>query len=428
MNLKEAHDALSTCDRNESKKREIIMHKKSVFILLLGLATVLATAAQARQIVADPGRNHESQAVRALSKPVSDDIEALSDEFNDAASLANWQRYYQVEGWPDKMMNIDVNRTRLGHLFIEPTTCGWYRDSNAPFLFKEVDSNFVVETRLRVSGKSSELPQRLFSLAGLFVRTPRKITAACQNSTWTPGDENWLFLTIGVGNRTDRPQLEAKNTIDSMGEPILSDADTGWVELKITRIEQDFRLEHRFPGRTWVEDTCFIRADMPDTLQVGLTAYSDWDSVAACLNRRGAFTCNCSVLTNGHPDLFAYVDYVRFNRPLGTDITTNAARLPDGFELLQNYPNPFAVGNGTFGHPETTIRYRLSKATHVRLEIFDLLGRKIVTLIDQKQPVGDYSVKWNGENIFGQKASSGKYFYRLETDGLVLSRELTLLQ
>lgn len=400
------------------------MHKKSLFILLLGLASVLATAADARQTVANPDRNHESQAVRALSKPAFDDLEALSDEFDDAASLADWRRYYQVEGWPDKMMNIDVSQTSPGHLFMEPTACAWYRSLNAPFLFKEVGGDFVVETRLRVSGKSSELPQRLFSLAGLFVRTPRHITAACQDSTWTPGGENWLFLTIGVGDSLDRPQLEAKTTVNSAGFPQLCgsgcNVDTGWVHLCITRINTNFMLDFRFPARQWQRYKTFNRPDMPDTLQVGLAAYTDWAAVTNFLasNNNDTLLYNCSVLTNGNPDLLVFVDYVRFS-PV-TSVATRAEQHPEGFALFQNYPNPF--------NPETTIHYRIPQAAHVRLEIFDLLGRKIATLIDQKQPAGTHAAKWNGKNAFGEKAPSGEYFYRLETAGMVLSRKLTLLQ
>jgi hypothetical protein len=129
-----------------------------------------------------------------------------------------------------------------GDDFLEPTACGWFRDFNAAFLFKEVDSNFVVETRIRVSGKTTDIPQRRFSVAGLFIRAPRNITAACQDSTWTPGGENWLFHNIGVGNPLGQPQFEAKNTVNSMGEPQLSPADTGWVELRITRIDSAFML------------------------------------------------------------------------------------------------------------------------------------------------------------------------------------------
>jgi len=70
--------------------------------------------------------------------------------------------------------------------------------------------------------------------------------------------------------------------------------------------------------------------------------------------------------------------------------------------LRGNYPNPF--------NPQTTIYYQLPKAGHVKLQVFDLTGRLIETLVDENQPTGEYSKIWNAVSV-----SSGIYFYRLET-------------
>lgn len=74
---------------------------------------------------------------------------------------------------------------------------------------------------------------------------------------------------------------------------------------------------------------------------------------------------------------------------------------PVAFELEQNYPNPF--------NPATKIRYSIPSAADVKLEVFNLLGRKVATLVDTKQSRGTYSVNFNGVGL-----SSGIYFYRLE--------------
>jgi len=76
--------------------------------------------------------------------------------------------------------------------------------------------------------------------------------------------------------------------------------------------------------------------------------------------------------------------------------------IPGAFALKQNYPNPF--------NPQTTICYQLPDAGHVKLQIFDLTGRLVETLVDENQPTGEYSKIWNAEVV-----SSGIYFYRLET-------------
>ena len=78
---------------------------------------------------------------------------------------------------------------------------------------------------------------------------------------------------------------------------------------------------------------------------------------------------------------------------------------PVGFELAQNHPNPF--------NPSTTITYRLEKPGMVNLIIYDMLGRKVETLVDEVKLPGSYSVLWNGKGY-----ASGVYFYRLETGGV----------
>lgn len=80
-------------------------------------------------------------------------------------------------------------------------------------------------------------------------------------------------------------------------------------------------------------------------------------------------------------------------------------KLPVGFALHQNYPNPF--------NPATTVSYNLPKASHVRLEIFNVLGQKIVTLVDRAESAGSKQVVWDGRNEAGEAVGSGMYFYRI---------------
>lgn len=93
---------------------------------------------------------------------------------------------------------------------------------------------------------------------------------------------------------------------------------------------------------------------------------------------------------------------------------------PSEFELHQNYPNPF--------NPQTKIEYKLSKRGHVGLRIYNILGSKVRTLLDKDQPVGSYSVSWDGRNDAGQSVTSGVYLYRLEVDGLSQARRMLLLK
>ncbi|MFQ5674547.1 MAG: choice-of-anchor D domain-containing protein [bacterium] len=95
--------------------------------------------------------------------------------------------------------------------------------------------------------------------------------------------------------------------------------------------------------------------------------------------------------------------------------------VPEQFALLQNFPNPF--------NPETSIRYNLPKATSVSILIYDLLGRKVRTLIDNEQKgAGYFTTRWNGLDDSGRQVASGVYFYRLKTSSQTISRKMILMK
>lgn len=94
--------------------------------------------------------------------------------------------------------------------------------------------------------------------------------------------------------------------------------------------------------------------------------------------------------------------------------------LPEGFALDQNYPNPF--------NPTTTISYSLPSVTSVTLEIYNVLGQRVITLVDQTQGAGQYQVDWNSTDQSGNAVASGVYFYRLSTPELTLSKKMLLLK
>jgi len=109
-----------------------------------------------------------------------------------------------------------------------------------------------------------------------------------------------------------------------------------------------------------------------------------------------------------------------FSIVAGAAIENFAERHLNSYQLFQNYPNPFNAA--------TEIRYRLPEAGKVRLVIYTLLGQHVRTLVEQRQPVGDYSVSWNGRDAHGQELASGVYIYQLETGALVASKKLVLIR
>ncbi|MDP2362388.1 MAG: LamG-like jellyroll fold domain-containing protein, partial [Ignavibacteria bacterium] len=90
------------------------------------------------------------------------------------------------------------------------------------------------------------------------------------------------------------------------------------------------------------------------------------------------------------------------------------------FTLSQNYPNPF--------NPSTIIHFSVPKAERVSIAVYDLMGRKIKTLLNDKMHVGNFQVSWDGTNEVGLKVSSGVYFYSMKTESVTLSKKMLLLK
>ncbi len=237
------------------------------------------------------------------------DISKLSDEFKDEKSLANWRQVSQDEKWTESQIEtLDVNKTQTDCLALIPFTSGWYRDYRGVLLYKPIEGDFVITTHLRVTGRDGRsAPQRSFSLAGIMARAPRNVT----QETWRPGGENYLFATMGAGSNAGRYNFEMKDTVNSNSRVLLSDAAGAEGYLQIARIGSNFLLLVRTPEGAWQVRQRFSRPDLPTTLQVGMTAYTDWPTVER-LQPRDA---NTRRLEEGRPDVLALFDYMRFTRP-----------------------------------------------------------------------------------------------------------------
>ncbi len=94
---------------------------------------------------------------------------------------------------------------------------------------------------------------------------------------------------------------------------------------------------------------------------------------------------------------------------------THANKKPTDFQLEQNYPNPF--------NPSTTITYQLPTASNVSLKIFDVLGREVATLVNERQNAGQYQVRFDATRL-----ASGMYFYRLQAGGYIETKKMMLVK
>jgi uncharacterized delta-60 repeat protein len=117
-------------------------------------------------------------------------------------------------------------------------------------------------------------------------------------------------------------------------------------------------------------------------------------------------------------DDYATIKYVQTGAYV-VDETGNREK-PSEFSLFQNYPNPF--------NPATNIEFQLSKSGQVKIEIFNILGQKVRTLVDQYLKAGYKLVDWDGKDNSGNDVSSGIYFFRLQAGEFAQTKKMVLLR
>ena len=130
------------------------------------------------------------------------------------------------------------------------------------------------------------------------------------------------------------------------------------------------------------------------------------------------FDCDAAHTQPLNGNLKAYAAWHLWARLAGWEgPATNIAKekAPVGFQLQQNFPNPF--------NPHTRIAYHLQKGGAVLLAVFNAHGDRVKTLVDEYQQAGDYSVNFTAENL-----AAGLYLYRLQVDGFVAVRKMALIK
>ena len=205
----------------------------------------------------------------------SDDLTAFSDEFDSPATISRWLRIYQTEGWGNNVLErFDIHTNRPGHAVMVPYTSSWYAEWRGELTYKIVTGDFVITTHVDTLNRAGTgAPASHFSLAGLMVRTPRTMTNATQ---WTPNSQNYIFLSLGSADNPGSFQFEVKTTINSVSTLHIRPATAQLATIQIARIGPHFITLRQDPGGSWQVHQRYHRPDMPQTLQAGLTVYTDW--------------------------------------------------------------------------------------------------------------------------------------------------------
>jgi photosystem II stability/assembly factor-like uncharacterized protein len=171
-------------------------------------------------------------------------------------------------------------------------------------------------------------------------------------------------------------------------------------------------------------DLCVSAYDLDgDQLSyVWLVDGTDWPGSDACLIVAGAdFLPGYHVFEVRVSDSDTAVS-VFWEADVLSDVSDDggSSNLPKEYALSQNHPNPF--------NPSTVIAYALPTRSDVKIEIFNILGRLVTTLVDSNKPAGSHEVIWDGTDLSGKQVATGVYLYRLKAGETVLTRKMLLLK
>lgn len=206
-------------------------------------------------------------------------LPSLSDEF-DAGALNGWNVVQGDDVGDGTNHSIEL---RGGSLVLTPRVSWWVNGTEALYVWKPVAGDFVVTMRVHVTGAQTEKPDADWTLSGILVRSPAS----------THASENWVSLRTGVvgGDWV----YERKTTMRSRSTLVLSSSHDGWVDLRVARVADRFLLLRRNGAGRWSLLWTYTRADLPKTLQVGIDAFTGFESP--------------------HGDLVSHVDWFHFASP-----------------------------------------------------------------------------------------------------------------
>ena len=94
--------------------------------------------------------------------------------------------------------------------------------------------------------------------------------------------------------------------------------------------------------------------------------------------------------------------------------------LPYRFAVSQNYPNPF--------NPVTAIEYSVPRRSHVTIDVYNVLGQRVQTLVDREEPAGSYATTWDGTSSTGNQVATGVYLYRFQAGDHIETKKMLLLK
>ena len=350
--------------------------------------------------------------IQQFSSPLSEDFNSIYFVDSLYGWTANFDRPFKTtDGGKNWIQQTNLDLWNSDDVYFADKYTGWMAiySSITPSLFKTTDGGITWLSQPEVVGarKFNFFPDPIHWIINGFDR--RYITNNGGNS-WTeitsdvPDLNNFYALTNNIGYAVGNLGMIYKYT------------DTTYVPVELISFEvitKDKNVILSWQTATELNNRGFQIEKSFDK--------KDWNKIGF-VEGKGT-TTNTNYYTfidkNILPGIQLYrlkqIDY-NWSFDYSKIIEVNVGESVSTFNLFQNYPNPF--------NPETNIEYTIPKETFVNISLFDVTGRKILVLVNEKKRPGEYSLKLKGGEL-----SSGIYFYRLVTSsGFTAVKKLTILK
>ena len=234
---------------------------------------------------------------------------------------------------------------------------------------------------------------------------------------------------VGCGIQVDWDFSLSEPVIEVMGtDNVWNPGDTISVEMDFCNntdvahnyypgvtIESDSSLTSLHSGHIWFYA---MVADECHAISWGAIANTSIISDTIVEFRAYPEALNCQ----NQPEYCIDGDTLTFEIPIVVQVVSTEPEhfIPEEFSLRQNYPNPF--------NPVTTLRYDLPEQTHVNITVYDMLGRKVRTILNQQQDPGYKSLIWDATNDYGKPVSAGMYLYQIQAGEYISTKKMVLLK
>jgi len=309
-----------------------------------------------------------------------------------------WCQFYPKE----VVFDLNTHEFSLKDLYIE----GADPDDHVPMVPWDLDEDGLVD-----SFDPNGLPEWVYNWPILY-----PVDAFTYNKFKTVSTGNWLVCVWSDGTKAKRfyhgnNAFAAWEAVPEIAIIISADHGETWSEPIFMNANDTPELVGQIPSYVYPGDKIEIISNTPGNYHGKVQLfYLDDNDFGSSINGNG--------LNNGGELMYAALD-IEFDGPISS-VDAEHELIPAAGFLTQNYPNPF--------NPTTTINYEIKEAGNVTIEVFNIKGQKVATLVNEYHTANNYSTVWNGMNDNNESVSSGIYFYEMNTGDYTSVKKMILMK